>query len=151
MTNLPRRMARVIAWVFLLTASPVSAQEPDMEAWAAERETNFFDLPAEWRLAQPVTLRISFRLKAEPGSPEAEDFLQEMRQAIGGLSSYYTSFKLEPVVVPAEFQYANTLMFDNLARWRAYETSQELRDFVFGRWVNEVEDAEEMVTITPKK
>ena len=121
-----------------------------MEAWAAERETNFFTLPEGWRLTQPVTLRISFRLKAEPGSPEADDFLQEMRRTINGLSSYYNSFKTEPVVVPAEFQYANTMTFDNLARWRAYETTQELREFVFGRWIEEVAAAEEMVTIAPK-
>lgn len=137
-----------VAAVFMSSAS---AQEPDMEAWAAGRETNYFALPEAWRLTQPVTLRISFRLKAEPGSAEADAFLQDMRQTIEGLSSYYTSFETEPVVVPAHYHYANTLTFENLARWRAYETTQELRDFVFGRWINEVEDAEEMVTIAPKE
>ncbi len=150
MFHLLQRTAIVIAVAVVLISGPIEAQEQDIEAWAAERETNFFMLPDDWRLTQPVTLRISFRLKAEPGSPEAEDFLEEMRQVLGGLSSYYNSFKMEPVVVPAEYHYANTMTFDNLARWRAYETTQALRDFVFGRWVNEVDGAAEMVTIAPK-
>ena len=150
MTILLRRLACVIACTLLLTESPAIAQEQDLEAWAAERETNFFDIPEAWRLTQPVTLRISFRLNATPGSPEAEDFLQEMRRTFGGLSSYYNSFTTEPVVVPVEYHYANTMTFDNLASWRAYETTQELRDFVFGRWIKEVAHTEEMVTIRPK-
>ncbi len=150
MTNLLRRMAFVVACAAILTASPIEAQEQDIEAWAAERETNFDLLPPDWRLTQPVTLRISFRLKAEPGSAEVDDFLQDLRRTVGGPSSYHNSFKIEPVVVPAEFHYANTMEFGNLARWRAYETSQELRDFVFGRWVKEVEVTQEMVTIKPK-
>jgi hypothetical protein len=46
--------------------------------------------------------------------------------------------------------YANTLEFDNMEKWRTHETSQELLDFVYSRWVVEVDASEEMITITPR-
>lgn len=140
----------VLLMALAMNGDRSSAQDIDIEAWAEERDTNFFTLPDAWRETQPVTLKISFRLKAEPGSAEAEAFLSEMKQTLGGLSSYYNSYKTEPVVVPAKYHYANILTFDNLEAWRAYETSEPLRTFVFGRWLNAVEDAEELLTIQPK-
>ena len=140
------------AFLFCILLGPLGqavAQDNAIEEWAAERETNFFSLPEEWRLTQPVTLRIAFRLKAEPGSAEAEDFIEAVKQTVGALP-YANSFKLEPVVVPSKYHYANTLEFDNLEQWRAHETSQELLDFVYSRWVAEVDASEEMVTIKPR-
>ena len=132
-----------------LASSPSLAQTNAIEDWAAERETNFFSLPEEWRQTQPVTLRVSFRLKAEPGSPEAEDFLATMQEQIDAMT-YHTRFKIEPVVVPSKYQYANTLEFGNLETWRAYETSQPLLDFFYSHWRDAVEESEEMLTISPR-
>lgn len=143
--------ASILGLVLLgLGSLPAAAQGNAIEGWAAERDTNFFNLPEAWRLTQPVTLRISFSLKAEPGSAEAADFIQALKQNVGTLP-YANSFKVEPVVVPAKYDYATTFEFDNLAQWRAHETSQELLDFVFSRWVNDVDESEEMVTIAPKE
>ena len=34
--------------------------------------------------------------------------------------------------------------------WRTHETSQELLDFAYSRWVVEVDASEEMIKITPR-
>lgn len=132
-----------------VVAGPTQAQETLIEKWAEERETNFFSLPVEWRQTQPVTLKVMFSLKAEPGSPEADAFLANMHKEISAMT-YHTSFKIEPVVVPSKFHYANTLEFKNLETWRTYETSQPLLDFFYGHWKDAVEESEELLTITPK-
>lgn len=143
-------------WVLVVTTLGLSAvssksfaDDSSLEEWAAERETNFYEVPSEWRLTQPVTLTIRFALKHELGSDATRRFLDALENDVGSLT-FGTNFQVRPVVVPTKFHYAMSIDFANLAAWRSHETSAALLEFVGSYWRDNVAASEETVVITPK-
>jgi len=144
-----RLLKSAVLYALCFGVTPTYANDSALDEWAAERETNFYEIPSEWRLTQPVTLTIRFALKHELDSEGAQRFLEALESDIGSLT-FGTNFQVRPVVVPTKFHYAMSIDFASLAAWRRHETSPALLEFVGSYWRDNVASAEETVVITPK-
>lgn len=146
-----RGFVPLLAGLLVLCSAPHnSIADESIEAWAAERDTNFDTLAENWRLTQPVTLTIRFALREGPVSPSSERFLEALKRDVGSLE-FGTNFEVRPVVVPAKYHYAMSIDFATLSAWRQHETSPALLDFVGTYWRDHVTAADETLAITPPR
>ena len=138
----------VYAFVLALgTSGAAIAAEPSTPAQdLARRPNNLALLPDKWIETKPVQLTISFALKSQPTTPEADAFLKTLRAKLMALPQRM-ELKIYRQLTPDRFHYTATMTFPNWAEYRSHEKDPEFMKYYLEHWKPEVAASEERLTV----